>query len=216
MKVRTILTRSFVLALLCAICFGGIAWLVGDKRISSFDSIVIRFVQGRESASLTAVMKFFSAIGTGLPVVLITLAIMAVLAFLLGQRKELYLFAGVVLGSALLNEALKQAFRRARPTLHRIAEANGYSFPSGHSMAAFSLYGITAFLLWKHARSSFRRVALIIGSVIFILAIGISRIYLGVHYPSDVVGGYLASGCWLACCMWFYQRSLEWRATNKE
>ncbi|MEH7018011.1 MULTISPECIES: phosphatase PAP2 family protein [Bacillus] len=143
-------------------------------------------------------MKFFTFIGSGLPVVFLTLAIILFLYKVLHHRRELILFVWVVIGSALLNWILKMIFHRARPTIHRIVDANGFSFPSGHSMAAFSLYGIVTFLLWRHVKSSFGRVILILISATMILAIGVSRIYLGVHYPSDVLGGYLASGTWLA------------------
>ncbi|MNP70769.1 Phosphatidylglycerophosphatase B [compost metagenome] len=88
-------------------------------------------------------------------------------------------------------------------------DVNGFSFPSGHSMAAFSLYGVMAFLLWRHTLTSIGRGVLIAFSVAMILMIGISRIYLGVHYPSDVLGGFLASGCWLSISIWFYQRYME-------
>jgi undecaprenyl-diphosphatase len=78
-------------------------------------------------------------------------------------------------------------------------------------MAAFSLYGIIAFLLWRHISTSFGRGILILLSSVMIITIGVSRIYLGVHYPSDVIGGFLASACWLAGSIWFYQQYQEKR-----
>lgn len=83
-------------------------------------------------------------------------------------------------------------------------------------MAAFSLYGIVTFLLWKHVKSSFGRGILILISTIMIITIGVSRIYLGVHYPSDVLGGYLASGSWLAVSIWTYQYYLERRYQERQ
>nr|WP_275900946.1 phosphatase PAP2 family protein [Paenibacillus periandrae] len=137
-------------------------------------------------------MKFFTFIGGGFPVVVLTLLVLFFLYKVLHHRRELILFIWVVVGSTLLNETLKVIFHRARLTLYRIVNANGFSFPSGHSMAAFSMYGILAFLLWRHISTSAGRGMLIICSIIMITAIGISRIYLGVHYPSDVLGGFLA------------------------
>lgn len=81
-------------------------------------------------------------------------------------------------------------------------------------MAAFSLYGILAYLLWRHISTPVGRGLLIIISITMITAIGVSRIYLGVHYPSDVLGGFLASGSWLTVSIWFYQRYLEKRKTE--
>lgn len=77
-----------------------------------------------------------------------------------------------------------------------------FSFPSGHAMAALSLYGIIGFLLWRHIPKQSGRIALITLKAIFILIIGTSRIYLGVHYPSDIVGAYLISGFWLMLTIW--------------
>lgn len=203
---KWVFARFFVLSLISAVGFATIAVLVGVQAISGFDNAIISYVQGQESQTLTQVMKFFTFIGTGLPITVISLIIMIVLYKVLNFRRELLFFIGVVIGSALLNVFLKSTFHRARPTLNRFVEATGYSFPSGHSMAAFTLYGVICFLLWKHAEHAYFRFILVCCSSIMIIAIGISRIYLGVHYPSDVVGAYLASGTWLAVSIGLYQR----------
>ncbi|MEF3302032.1 phosphatase PAP2 family protein [Paenibacillus sp. GYB003] len=197
-------TRALAFSIVCAAAFGCIALLIGIQAIAAFDSAVIGAVQGLEAAPLTAVMNAFTQIGAGPAVAVITVAVGAFLYKALGHRKELLLLAVSVGGSALLNALLKLAFRRDRPTLHRIGEATGYSFPSGHSMTAFCLYGTLAYLLWNHIPGTAGRTVLVASSALFILAIGISRIYLGVHYPSDVIGGYLASGCWLLGLIWAY------------
>jgi undecaprenyl-diphosphatase len=134
----------------------------------------------------------------------------------LKHRTELILFIAIIVGSPILNELLKLLFHRARPDFHRLIKINGYSFPSGHAMSAFAVYGVLSFLLWRHIPTRWGRTLLIVTSIIMILTIGISRIYLGVHYPSDVIGGYFASGCWLAIAIWFYQRYLEKRFEQTE
>ncbi|MBO9610084.1 MAG: phosphatase PAP2 family protein [Paenibacillaceae bacterium] len=212
MNLKVQLTRALFMSLFSAIGFGLVALLVSDKKISQFDNSVISLIQGLETPILTSMMKFFSFIGAGFPFIIIIVVGLFILYRVLHHRRELILFLWVVMGSALLNEALKLIFHRARPALHRIVKANGFSFPSGHSMAAFSLYGILAFLLWRHTSTSFGRLALIVFSALMILMIGISRIYLGVHYPSDVFGGFLASGCLLSASIWFYQRYQEKRS----
>jgi undecaprenyl-diphosphatase len=193
-----------------AIGFALIAIWVGDKRIDNFDRIIIGKIQGAESANLTALMKFFTLIGSGIIVSVLAIIMLLVLVKL-HERRLLLFYGGVFLGSAILNSILKSLFQRLRPTLHRIIEVNGYSFPSGHSMAAFTFYGIITFLLWKHIPNVYARLVLIVVGSVLILAIGISRIYLGVHYPSDIVGGYLASGTWLAASIGLYQYILERR-----
>lgn len=183
-------SRGFRIFLGFAVCFAAIAVLVKLNRISSFDNSIIYWVQSAESPGLTAFAKGLSFVGSSKLVIGISIGMMALLYFLLKHRLELILFLWVGLGSMLLNTLLKLWFRRERPNFHRIIEEIGYSFPSGHSMAAFSLYGVIAYLLWRHLRRRHERILLIIFTVFMTVGIGWSRIYLGVHYPSDVIGGY--------------------------
>jgi len=187
------------------------AIFVGEHDIQRFDDAIILFVQGFETPWLTSIMKLFTTIGSTPVVILLSILILIVLYKVLHHRVELILFLSVILGTAILNEALKYLFHRARPTTHRLTEATGFSFPSGHSMEAFALYGVLAFLLWRHIPTQIGRIILILISMIMILLIGTSRIYLGVHYPSDVFGGYFASGFWLAATIWIYLRYQEKR-----
>lgn len=204
-------TKAFALSLICVLGFVCIAYWISDHQIHRFDETVIASVQGLESPGLTAVMKAFTWIGSGIPVTVITLATLVILYFVLGHRSELVFLTSLAITSSLLNSVIKRIFKRDRPTLHRIAEANGFSFPSGHAMATIALYGGLAFLLWKHAPALIGRILILAASIVLILMIGVSRIYLGVHYPSDVLGGYLLSASVLAIFIWYYQRYLERR-----
>lgn len=203
--------RAFTLGLVFILCFAIDAILVRSNSIGWLDDSIISAIQGMESPRLTTVMKVFTTIGSGTIVAILALASMAFFYFVLGHRRELFLFFGVLLGNQLLNSLAKSIFQRERPTLHRLIEETGYSFPSGHSMGAFSFYGILVYLLWRHLPSFWGRVILIAVGVLMILAIGISRIYLGVHYPSDVAGGYLAAGTWLAIAIGMFQHDEERR-----
>lgn len=209
MRLKWRLTRGFFISLLLALAFGLVAILIGNQRIAAFDSNIIRAVQGLEAPGWTRLFKCFTWIGSGEIVTILGLLIVGFLYGVLRHRMELVLFVWVTGGSALLNFALKLLFHRERPTLHRLIEETGYSFPSGHSMGAFSFYGILTYLLWRHIASRTGRVLLVIGSLVFIAGIGISRIYLGVHYPSDVLGGYLASGTWLGLSIWIFEHRRE-------
>ena len=209
MSIKIKFSYTFLISLLCLIGFGLIAYWIGAARIHTFDNQIIAYVQGLESDSWTRFMKLFTWIGSQLPVVVILLATLLFLYFVLHHRSELVFLLVVVGGSALLNLLLKELFRRDRPSLHRLIEETGFSFPSGHSMAAFSLYGAIVFLIWKHIPYLLGRIAVIVIGACLILTIGVSRIYLGVHYPSDVLGGYLISACWLTASIWLYQGYLE-------
>jgi undecaprenyl-diphosphatase len=200
---------ALVTSVISAILFGLIAKRIGESKTLNFDVTIISYIRGMESPLLTKLMTFFTEIGNGLSIVVITIIVMIVLYKFLDHRRELLFLAGVIMGSSLLNVLLKLLFQRERPTIDRLVEAIGYSFPSGHSMAAFSLYGALAFLIWKHLNTVLGRVMVLIVSSLFIVTIGISRIYLGVHYPSDIIGGYLMSACWLTSSIWFYQSYSE-------
>jgi undecaprenyl-diphosphatase len=187
-----------------------IAVLVKLGGTTGFDRAVIHTVQSAESPSLTALAKGLSLVGSSKLAIGISILTMVLLFFVLQHRLELALFLWVALGSQLLNTLMKLWFHRERPNIHRLIEQAGYSFPSGHSMAAFSLYGVIAYLLWRHMRNRRERFVLILFTVLMTGGIGWSRIYLGVHYPSDVIGGYAASGAWLmlsAACFEAYRNS---------
>ncbi|WP_410769044.1 phosphatase PAP2 family protein [Fontibacillus sp. BL9] len=206
MKSSRPISITTITGAICAAVFIVIAAAVQSGRINRFDRTLIDFVQGREAPGLTGVMEFFTSIGNGTSVALITIVAMIFLYGVLGHRRELLLLCCVMIGSTALNSLLKLSFIRERPTFHRLIEVTGYSFPSGHSMAAFCLYGTLAYLLWRHLPGRKSRFVLILVSIIFIVCIGLSRIYLGVHYPSDVLGAYFAGCFWLSCSIWLYKR----------
>ncbi|MFS0840636.1 phosphatase PAP2 family protein [Paenibacillus sp. 1P03SA] len=204
-KLNVLLTHSFLVCLLLALCFGMVALLVSRQQVASFDETIISFVQGAESPGLTAAAALLSEIGSSAVVPFITIAAALYLYFVLKHRSEVILLIAAIGGSAILNTILKKIFQRERPTIKIIMEEAGFSFPSGHSMAVVALYGILVYLLWKHISGTAGRTVLIVLASAMIAAMGLARIYLGVHYPSDVLGGYLASGFWLAVCIWTYR-----------
>ncbi|WP_088548957.1 phosphatase PAP2 family protein [Paenibacillus aquistagni] len=198
--------RSMSISVVLAALFIVFAWLVLTDRLSSFDLLIIETIQGLESPLFTKAMLLITRTGEGLLLIMITLAIMIVLFAVLRHRRELELLVFVSLTSACLNQLLKIIIVRPRPTLNRLIEVGGYSFPSGHSMAAFSLYGTVTYLLWKHIPNRAGRIVLLTLSGCFIVLIGLSRVYLGVHYPTDVLAGYLASASWLLLSISLYER----------
>ena len=101
---------------------------------------------------------------------------------------------GIVTG---LNIVLKQIVQRPRPTEYRIVNETGYSFPSGHSMVSMAFYGFLIYLIYKYVKNKYLKIGLITFLSILIISIGISRIYLGVHYTSDVMAGFCISVSYL-------------------
>ena len=106
-----------------------------------------------------------------------------------GKRNKILILINVIV-TTLLNQLLKNVFQRGRP-IDSIIEESGYSFPSGHSMVSMAFYGFLIYLVYK---SNIKYKGLIVGLLsVLIVLIGISRIYLGVHYPTDVIGGFTLS-----------------------
>jgi len=166
------------------------------QELSVFDNNIYKFVASFITEDMTDFMKFLSIMGSGLVLIIITLVIIMVVR----KNKKYFFFALMVganlLASSIINEVFKIIFHRERPDILRMVDITGFSFPSGHSMIGFCFYGYIAYFLWSNWRSVWRYAAVFILSAL-ILSIGISRIYLGVHYASDVLGGFSAGLAWL-------------------
>jgi undecaprenyl-diphosphatase len=128
--------------------------------------------------------------------------------WLLGQRKWI---EPVILGICLFgirfeNQWFKNWFERERPSFDRVIDITGYSFPSGHAMISIAFFGLIAYLLvqnYSFLRPFKTGIYIIVASFIFL--VGFSRVYLGVHYPTDVLGGFAAGGTWLLICILLYK-----------
>ncbi|GIO61271.1 phosphatase PAP2 family protein [Paenibacillus cineris] len=200
------LNKLLVMSLVLGVLFVIMMVLVGADRIAWFDQSIINAVQGMENEGLTQIMKGFTFLGSSLVATLLSVIAFLFLWLVLRHRKELLMFLLSVGGSEIWNIIIKNWMQRQRPNTHRLIEISGFSFPSGHSMAAFALYGTLTYLLWRHIPSLAGRIAMIVIGVALTLLIGISRIYLGVHYPSDVFGGYLASATWLMLSIYIFEK----------
>ena len=153
--------------------------IIGYKIISTF--LISDFA--------TPIAKFITNFGGA--IFLITLT---VILFILIKNKKigLSIFSNLVI-ITVLNQLLKRILQRPRPTEFRIIEETGYSFPSGHSMVSMAFYGYLIYLIYKYVKNKYVKWGEIVLLSILICSIGVSRIYLGVHYTSDVLGGFLVS-----------------------
>jgi undecaprenyl-diphosphatase len=185
-------------ALLAAALFGCLAALVTSGSASQFDQTVRGAIHACASLRLTFAMRGLTHLGSSIFWVPVGIFLAWRLAAR-GQRQAAVLLALAALGGEAWQQGLKLLFRRPRPeAFFGLAEPETYSFPSGHSMASGCFYGSLAMIAAAQARSGARRRAIWAGAAALIGVVGFSRIYLGVHYPTDVLGGYLASLAWLA------------------
>lgn len=152
------------------------------------------FVENLRADWLTPIMESISALAT--PVSLLVL-LLVIVAFAPGKRPGMFCTVNLVL-VVLLNVLLKELVQRPRPEDINLVVETGFSFPSGHSMVAMAFFGLLVWLVWHYERDRTLRLACCAGFSLIILLIGISRIYLGVHYASDVLAGFCISLAWLA------------------
>ncbi|WP_028980493.1 phosphatase PAP2 family protein [Sporocytophaga myxococcoides] len=176
-----------------------------DKQ-DQFDHFVYQWVHQFTSPILTKFMKAMSFLASRefIPVMFVLL----LLYFLFIKKHHWYSLKVpvVVIGSLLLNLFLKFLFNRPRPLVERLSEASGLSFPSGHSMTAFSFYGLLIYFTWKEVPQKGLRWIITIILLLIIHLIGLSRVYLGVHYASDVLAGFAIGYIWLILSILVLQR----------
>lgn len=173
--------------------FGALAEEVWEGDTFFFDKPLLQWAETWHSPTMDRVFLFFSEIGYQWGVVPFDIALVVLLALLRKPREGL--FAGIALaGSGLLNVAAKNYFGRERPTLwESISPETTFSFPSGHAMGSMTLAAVLVLLAWR-TRWRWWVLALMVP---FVLMVGASRIYLGVHYPSDILAGWAAALAWV-------------------
>ena len=195
---RTRPAVDVVVAIAAALAFVGLAIAVTHGHTQGFDLAVRGAIHARASTPLTRVMEVTTQLGGGWFLWPFGAIIVAVLVRE-GRRQEAALFAVAVLGAELVNESLKLVFQRPRPEAYfGFPLPATYSFPSGHSFLSFCFYLALAELAIEPEWTPGRRLAVWGTAVMLVLLIGVSRVYLGVHYPTDVLAGYTAAIAWTA------------------
>lgn len=163
----------------------------GSKEGILFDRLILEYLHKNPNPSFFSMMQFISFIGSEK----FLFPAMGLLILYMLYRKRyntsIQLFANT-LGSFLANHLLKQIFQRTRPLEFMQVNQGGLSYPSGHSMVTVSMYLAIAYLLTRNQTNK-KRKSLVYGlMIIVILTMGLSRMYLGVHWPTDIIGGYIA------------------------
>ena len=176
------------------------AWLaehIARGAVIAFDGAVRTAVHQHASPSLTQLMRLVSELGSPLPLFLLCALTCAALLAAHSQRAALF-FVVTILGAVLLDATLKLTFHRPRPVpFFGMSAPHSYSFPSGHALLLACYCGIVAAFATARTRSRAARVLIWTAAAVVAGMVGYSRIYLGVHYPSDVIGGYAAAIVWV-------------------
>lgn len=200
-KPRAVLTRLILAALLTSIGLLALfAWLaeeVFEGELARFDLVFRTQIHSFASPALTIWMARASFFGSVLFLSCASAALCIVFLVVRWRRAAAWLAVDMV-GAAVLDVALKYAFHRPRPTAFFGVAPHSYSFPSGHALGSLCFYAVLAGLLATRLPKGAARAFVWVAAVVIVAVIGFSRIYLGVHYPTDVIAGYLAAVVWVA------------------
>lgn len=193
-KIKEFITKNlkWIILFICLIGFLALAEDVFHKEIMNGDiigyEIISKFLI---SDFVTPIAKFITNFGGAIFLIVLTIVLFIVIK---NKKIGVSIFSNLVIVT-ILNQLLKGILQRQRPrpTEYRIIEETGYSFPSGHSMISMAFYGYLIYLIYKYVKNKYIKWISIVVLSLLICTIGISRIYLGVHYTSDVLGGFLIS-----------------------
>lgn len=191
-KIKEFITKNlkWIILFICLIGFLALAEDVFHKEIMNGDiigyEIISKFLI---SDFVTPIAKFITNFGGAIFLIVLTIVLFIVIK---NKKIGVSIFSNLVIVT-ILNQLLKGILQRPRPTEYRIIEETGYSFPSGHSMISMAFYGYLIYLIYKYVKNKYIKCISIAVLSLLICTIGISRIYLGVHYTSDVLGGFLIS-----------------------
>lgn len=191
-KIKEFIVKNlkWIILFICLIGFCALAEDVFNKEIMKGDIIGYKIISTfLISDFATPIAKFITNFGGAIFLVIATITLFIVIK---NKKIGISILSNLAIVT-VLNQLIKRILQRPRPTEYRIIEETGYSFPSGHSMISMAFYGYFIYLIYKYVKNKYVKWISIILLSLLICLIGISRIYLGVHYTSDVLGGFLIS-----------------------
>ena len=179
---------KWVVMVIFLILFSIFAYKIVMNKSIYIDKIVYDFIcDNFMSERMTNVVKILTSLGSALVIIILTIVL-----FIAIKNKKIAISVVInLIVITILNNLLKIIFLRPRPDVNNLILESGYSFPSGHSATGMAFYGYLIYLIYKYVNNKKIKIPLIIFLSLIIVAIGLSRIYLGVHYASDVLGGFL-------------------------
>lgn len=209
-KKAGILAMSLMVGLRIAILF---IWVfvklaeeVLEDNLERFDNSIIGFFESLQTSALDTIYTLITELGSVWFVASASVVVVLLLWFKAKDKWATLLFIIAIGGNGALTWLLKQIYERGRPSINEAIDAVGFSFPSGHSMGSLVFYGFLIYLVLRSNQRKAVKIGASMALVVLVLLIGTSRIYLGAHFPSDIIAGYIAGTIWLVVCI----LALEW------
>ena len=186
-KIKEMIIKNYkwIIFFVFFVIFLAIAEDVFEQEIFEFDSVVYNFLVNNQNEALNNFFKIITQFGSALVLIIITI----LCVIFIRDKKYKILVPANLLTIAIINIVLKNFFLRPRPNELRLIEETGYSFPSGHAMASTAFYGLLIYIAHEKIENKILRNTICIMLGLLILLISVSRIYVGVHYTSDVIAG---------------------------
>lgn len=181
------LIRVLLIALIVVISYKVIFY-----DVLMIDEIMAKFVSGIRCDAMDFFMKFVTSFGNTATIFILLLVVVWLLIMMVKNRKLAVFFLGSLVGNVLVNQLIKALIRRERP-INSLIYVGGFSFPSGHAMVSMAFYGMLIYIFYKLVKNSKLKWLLMCSCGLLVLLVGFSRIYLGVHYLSDVLVGFSVS-----------------------
>ncbi len=180
---------KYIVLFILIITFILITYLVKTDKIIEFDNYVYNFLSNNSNENLTSFFRVITYLANWQVIVLLCIISLVVI-------KDKWIGISISINSifsTIINKILKFIFIRPRPDVLKLIVQGGYSYPSGHAMASMSFYGYLIYLINKSDFSKGKKIIFTAVLSIIILLVGVSRVYLGVHYASDIISGYIVS-----------------------
>ena len=169
-------------------CFVIITILLYTNNLGGIDNLLYNNIMSVRSTLLDFFFINITKLCNPLFITISTILLLLIL------RKDNRMFFGInTILTIITNQVIKRLIRRPRPNHIRLIKEGGFSYPSGHAMISLALYGFLIYLVMKKIKNKYLKISLITLLIFIILLVGISRVYLGVHYPTDIISGYLLS-----------------------
>ena len=185
--------KKIIALITLVIVFVVIAALTVTGHVKAFDNAVSKFIQTHIPNSLDRPFSIITFLG-GTKIMPAIVIITALILCLLKKQKASIMILSSSLANLILYNSLKHIFQRPRPTPFYFIQENGYSFPSGHASSSMAFCGLLIYFACKHIKNKKIKIAVVTILSLWILTVGVTRIYFNVHYPSDILAGFALGG----------------------
>ena len=179
------------------------------NKVSFLDDYIYKIIYGLRNNIWDFIFINITKMGN---TTIILLIIIVILLKMNHKNQEILSFTAII--TVLSNQIIKNIIKRPRPNHIRLIKQGGYSFPSGHAMISIAVYGFLLYYIQTNCKNKKQKILLSVLLTILILMIGCSRVYVGVHYPTDIIGGYCLSIYILKMVIYFYQK-YRWNSNEK-